>query len=91
MSDMREVQETAVFGERVKLFLESDVGQYVIGRLETELDESVEQLKGVHPWRWRKISQIQERIRSFERFKIWMADAIIEGQQAMKILTGEDE
>ena len=91
MNEADEVKERAIFGERVKMFFESDVGQYVLGQLETELDECTDKLKTVHPWRWRRISQLQSKIAVYQDFKQWMANAIMDGQQAMRILQGEEE
>lgn len=91
MKEIDEIKESAIFGERVKMFLESDVGQYVLGQLESEMEEQIDKLKTVHPWRWRRISQLQAKIEVYENFKFWLANAIIDGQQAMKILQGDEE
>ena len=52
--------ELAVFGKQVEEFLQSDVGSYLINRAKEEALEAMEVLKTVHPWRHRRIQELQK-------------------------------
>ena len=81
---------TAVFGKVVENFLNTELGKYLVGRAEREVEEAIDQLKSVAPWRRRRITELQNEIKNGERFQAWLADAIIEGQQALKTIEGDE-
>ena len=81
----------AVFGEEVKLFLQSPIGDFLIKRSQTEVDEAVEQLKTVDPHDWHRIQEQQNKIAVAEMFQTWLGDAIAAGEQAKIQLMEEDD
>jgi hypothetical protein len=76
----------AVFGRKVELFLESDVGQYLEQCAAAEMEEAAEKLKSVNPEDPKAIRDLQFKIRVAESVVNWLADAIRSGQQAREII-----
>lgn len=85
------IVQSAVFGSQVEQFLNSDIGRYLVQRAEDEAELANDQLKRVLPWRSRKIRELQNRIWVAENFQQWLADAIMDGQQSLRILEGHEE
>jgi hypothetical protein len=82
--------ESAVFGKVVENFLGSEIGTYLLEKAKSEEQEAVHQLTKVAPWRRRRIQQLQNQIWRAQQFQIWLADAIADGQQATRLLEGEE-
>lgn len=85
--------EAAVLGESARQFLQTDLGDYLLKRARTEIDEATEQLKTVSPtfiWGRKKIERLQGQIAVCERVIHWLADAITDGDQATKIIEDRD-
>jgi len=76
----------AVFGEQVRNFLETDIGDYLLKQAEYDAREAMDKLKHVSPWRRRKIQELQNDIRVAENFLTWLADALHSGEQAKQQL-----
>jgi len=83
------IVRSAVFGKQVEDFIEGDVGKHIVRRAESEVEEMLDQLKRVSPWRWRRIGQLQARIAALEGIQQWLADAIVDGRQALNLLEGD--
>jgi hypothetical protein len=84
------LMETAIFGREVQEFLSSNVGKYLVKRAEEEAQEANAALKNVFPMRWRRITDLQNRIYRAESVQKWLGEAIMDGIQAERIITGED-
>lgn len=84
------LMETAIFGREVEVFLNTSVGKYLVKRAEEEAQEATHALKSVFPMRWRKITELQNRIYRAESIQKWLGEAIMDGVHAEKIITGED-
>lgn len=82
--------ESAVFGREVENFLNTAIGKYLVERAENQAEAANEQLKRVYSWRSRKIQELQNKIWVAESFQQWLADAIMDGHQALNILEGND-
>lgn len=76
----------AVLGRRVHDFLESDIGQYLVGQAEQEYEEAVAKLTTTSPWRRRRIQELQNQALTSANFQKWLAKAIENGQQAIQII-----
>ena len=83
------IVEQAVFGREIELWLQSPIGDYLMKRAEHEIDAALQQLKRVHPWRRRRITELQNQVRVAEWFQVWLGDAIQAGRQATEILEEE--
>lgn len=79
----------AVFGKQVEDFLSGDIGRYLVSKCEAESDEATSLLKVVHPWRTRRVRELQNRIMVSEAILRWLANAIEEGHAAVEQLKGE--
>lgn len=81
--------ETAVFGKMVENFLGSEMGDYLLGKAKAEEEEALRDLLRTASWRRRRIQELQNKVWRAQQFQVWLADAIVEGQQATKLLEGE--
>ncbi len=81
--------ETAVFGKEVENFLNSRIGKYLVRRAEAEAETATESLKTTASWRSRRIRDLQNEIKVAESFQQWLADAVMDGHQALNLIEGE--
>lgn len=84
--DTRELRATAVIGADAEEFLASDLGRMLLSMAEQEAQEATEKLKQTLPWRWRRISYLQNEIKRAESFKGWLIELIVSGRQAVETL-----
>jgi hypothetical protein len=84
-----ELLETAVFGKEVENFLSTKIGKYLVSRAEVQAEEATERLKRTPAWRKRKITDLQNEIWKAESFQQWLADAVMDGQQALNLIEGD--
>lgn len=75
-----------LLGDDFQKWLESDVGKYMVAGFEAYEREAQEKLVSIWPWRWRRIAQLQERVRLARKFQAIAAQAIIAGRQALQDL-----
>lgn len=78
--------EVAVFGERVKAFLQTDVGKYIIELAADERDVALQTLRTVDPRDPMAVAMAQMRVKLFETFEQWLSQAIVAGLQAEKAM-----
>lgn len=76
----------AVFGRQVEMFLESDVGTYIVQCADTEIDAATEKLKDVNPEDPKAIRDLQFKIRVAQSVVGWLGDAIRSGAQAKEVI-----
>lgn len=79
----------AVLGRDAEEFLNSDIGRYLIGRCDQEIDEAQELLSTVSTWRKRRIQELQNRIYRAKSLKVWISELITNGKAAEAAM--EDE
>jgi hypothetical protein len=80
----------AVLGRMIQDFLGEDIGNYLLARAQQDEQSALERLTHIHPWRHRAISKAQGDVRNARNFQVWLADAITEGVEATKLLSGEE-
>lgn len=80
--DTNQLKQQIDFGFQVQAFLQSEVGQHLIHRAESQIAAALEQLKVVDPEDARAIRAIQNEIRVAEDIQYWLAEAITTGQVA---------
>jgi len=85
------LMETAIFGKEVQEFLSTNVGKFLVQRAEKEAEDATQALKRVFPLRWRRITELQNRIYRAESIQAWIGEAIMDGIQAERTITGEDD
>lgn len=81
-----ELLASAVLGRDAEEFLASELGRYLVGRAEQDAAEAMDQLKRVHPWRRRKIQELQNTIRRSDSVRAWLAGLVIDGRSAIAAL-----
>jgi hypothetical protein len=80
--------QAAILGRQVEVFLDSDIGKYLVSRAENEAADALEQLKVISTWRKRRILELQNRIWVAEHFQEWLGQAFSEGIHALNIIEG---
>lgn len=90
MFESDDIVETAVFGKVVENFLGSDIGDFLLGKAKAEEESATRALISTSPWRRRRIQQLQNQIWRAQQFQVWLAEAILDGQQATNLLEGAE-
>lgn len=81
----------AMLGKDAEEFLGSDLGRYMLGRAQQDEQEALELLAKVSPWRRRRITELQNRIRLAQNFKGWLIELVQVGKQAMDQLETQQQ
>jgi hypothetical protein len=76
----------AALGRDAEDFLKSDIGRYILGRAEQEIQEAQDKLALVSPWRRNRIRQLQNDIWRAKSVRGWLAELVGAGKQAEAIL-----
>lgn len=82
--DTRETLKTIDFGFEVQAFLDSNIGRYLIGRAEADVEEAVEKLKHVSPENACQIRALQHTIHVAENIQYWLGEAVQAGLNAQR-------
>lgn len=77
----------AVLGRDAEEFMGTDIGRYVLGRCEQEIDEAQELLSRVSPWRRRRIQELQNQIYRAKSLKSWLVELVNNGNAAEAVLS----
>jgi hypothetical protein len=85
----KELVAEAMLGRDAEEFVQSQIGQYIIGAAEQEAKMAAEELARVFPWRRRRIQYLQNQIWRAQSIQSWLAELIIKGKQAMSNLDQE--
>ena len=86
---VRAMMEDATLGEQIKLFMQGDIGRYIIERAKADADEALSELANVDPEDPKAIREAQMKLRVVERVLSWLQDAITAGNNAMRELHEE--
>jgi hypothetical protein len=76
----------AAFGRQVEEFWASDIGNYILNRIDSEVVSAFQELKTCDPKDGKVVQTIQNRIYRAESIKDYLADSIVDGLQAFKEL-----
>lgn len=80
----------AVLGRDAEEFLATDLGRYLVGRCDQEIEEAQAELSRVSPWRRRRIQQLQNTIWRAQSFKGWLGALITDGHAAQAALEDQE-
>jgi len=80
----------AQFGKQVEMWLETDVGRYMVKRAEEDIDRAVEEMKNTNPHDVKLMVQAQNKVKVAESILSWLGDAIREGHSALESLKSEE-
>lgn len=86
----QEAYAQAMLGRDAEEFAESDIGKYLIGCAEQEKALALDQLSRVHPWRTRRIRELQNQVWRAESFSAWLGELVISGRQALQALEQDE-
>ena len=81
----------AIIGKDAEQFMQSDLGQTILGMALQEAEEATSKLKQTSPWRKRRIQQLQNEIYRAESFGAWLQELCTAGQQALHQLEEDEE
>ena len=73
----------AVLGKEVELFLDSDIGKYLVQCAEDDIDTVMSAFSKVNPQDAPAIMALQVKLGAAIRIKGWLGDAINSGKQAV--------
>lgn len=79
----------AILGRDAEDFLKSELGLTLLGFADQERDEALAKLKTVHPWRTRRIRELQNEVYRAESLKEWLFYLVQRGMQAKQQLESE--
>ena len=86
----QELYDRAAFGKQVEAFWTSDIGDYIMKRIASEVDDGFEKFKHADPRNGKELELIQNQINRAESIKAWLSDAVVDGLTAIEVLQ-EDE
>jgi uncharacterized metal-binding protein len=84
--DIGNMVNTAVFGKEVEIFLNTNLGVYLVQCADGEIEKGVDALRSVEPGDAEAVRKAQNQVRIGEMFKQWVEDAVRAGLQAQTIL-----
>ena len=79
----------ATFGREVELFLDTDIGRYLVACATRESDAAVEELKNCDPLDSARVVALQMRAKIRDSFIAWLGDAVATGDSAKAALEQE--
>lgn len=76
----------AQFGRQVELFLEGDIGTFLIERARSQMTSAMNDLKVVDPYESKEVQKCQNRIVVAQTIIEWLGEAIAAGHESMEEL-----
>jgi hypothetical protein len=84
--DVDALKAEAILGKDAEEFIQSELGRYIVGRVDQEREEAVQKLTKTFSWRRDRIRELQNQIWRCDTFKSWLADMVIRGKAAIDLL-----
>lgn len=91
--DNRQVEDDMILGQDVRDFFDTNVGKYLLVRIESEVASATEDLVEIDmnlPESINKFKSIQNRILVAKSVESWLAQAIMASNQAEQIYYGQE-
>ena len=85
-----EIAAHVELSDQAKAFVESELGQCVLGMAKQEIDGLKNDLAETDPHNVSKVMQLQERIRACGLFNQWLVELIFKGDQALAAFQQEE-
>jgi hypothetical protein len=86
VEDKNMLLRRAAFGKQIEEFWTSDIGNYILNRIDSEVVAAFKEIKDCDPKDGKVVQMIQNKIYRVESIKGWLEDAVIDGLQAVKEL-----
>jgi len=83
------LQAEILLGDDADQFFRSDLGKYVLGRAQQEVDEATEKMKRVDPENVSQIRALQHIIQVAESVPRWLNEVLVAGRQAIEVVQEE--
>lgn len=90
-TDVETLKAEAILGRDAEEFIVSELGKYIVARVDQEREAAVVNLLKTNAWRRRRIQELQNQIWRCDTFKSWLGDVVIRGKQAISVLEDADE
>lgn len=90
MSEDTLLYAEAILGKDAEEWLNTDLGRYVVGRIEQDEQEALEALATVLPWRRRKMQELQNRVWRARQLKGYLTELLVTGRQALSQLENSE-
>jgi hypothetical protein len=74
--------QLAVFGEQVNIFLESEIGQYLLQCAQLDTESAAREMLDVDPTDVARVISIKVKLMVAARIESWLQEAVVKGTQA---------
>ena len=91
MTDSQTLMAEAILGKDAEDFLKSEVGQYIVGRIEQDIEEAKSKFTEVDPTDAKAVMSLQNEIKRAESLKQYFEEIIVAGRNAFNLLKGEED
>lgn len=88
--DADALKAEAILGQDAEDFVKSELGRYILGRVEQEREQAVQAFSKTATWRTRRIKELQNDIWRCDTFKGWLVDIVLAGKEAISLLEQRD-
>ena len=86
---IKQMLETAAYGEAAKMFMQSDLGKHIASRATDEIEEAMNALINVSPTNVEAISALQRKANNARGAIQWLMETISAGDNALRQLEEE--
>jgi hypothetical protein len=76
----------AILGKDAEEFISSELGRFILGRCDQEIQEAQDLLAVVSPWRRNRIRQLQNQVWRAKSLRSWLIELINSGRMAEQAL-----
>lgn len=91
MSDSQTLMAEAILGKDAEDFLKSEVGQYIVGRIEQDIEDAKSKFIEVDPTDAKAVMSLQNDIKRAESLKQYFHEIIVAGRNAFNLLKSEED
>jgi len=98
MSEEQQLVEAGQMGDKVRAFIESDIGQLILSGADIDKAEAIKDLLELDPFAYNNLpdlqnalAKIQENVVLSGKIQGYLGDAIIRGDQADQLLMSKEE
>ena len=86
---IKQMLETAAYGEAAKMFMQSDLGKHIASRATDEIEEAMTALIDVSPTNVEAITALQRKANNARGAIQWLMETISAGDNALRQLEEE--